>query len=68
MPPGPQDRLETAQDGQKSDPSCLLFAIPIWMPLEIDFNVILGTNLHPKTHQNQLKTDAKKPSILGFNF
>ena len=38
------------------------------MPLEIDFNAILGTNLYPKTYQNPPKTDAKRPSILGFNF
>ena len=58
----------TLQDAQKSDPRCLLFGIPFLMPLEIDFNAILDTNLHPKTHQNPPKTDAKKPSILGFNF
>ena len=66
--PRPQDRLETSQDAHKSDLRCLLFGIPFLMPLEIDFNAILGTNLHPKTHQNPLKMDAKKPSILGFNF
>ena len=52
----------------KGDPRYLLFGIPFLMPLEIDFYAILGANLRPQTHQNPPKIDAKRPSILGFNF
>ena len=37
-------------------------------PLGIDFLLILGAKMRPSWHQNPPKIEAKRQSILGFNF